>query len=51
MGAAGRTRVLAEFSIRRMVDQTTSLYHQIAGEHDLERGTARQLQVNTRHVS
>lgn len=37
MGAAGRARVASEFTIDRMVGQTTALYQQIAREHLLER--------------
>lgn len=40
MGDAGRARVLAEFSIRRMVKQTTALYRSVMGEPIHEGGRA-----------
>jgi rhamnosyl/mannosyltransferase len=48
MGAAARARVVAEFSIERMIQQTTSLYHEVAGERAISIDPARDLQVRVR---
>jgi rhamnosyl/mannosyltransferase len=48
MGAAARARVVDQFSIERMVRQTTSLYHEVAAEHAMATDRAPDLHVRTR---
>ena len=36
MGAAGRARVEADFSVRRLIEQTTALYQTVAEESNPE---------------